>query len=301
MGDKNDSAPDWRTVYELLLGWSNEGEWKKIRLYAMMNRIYQPVWCVDDEFFTVSENIVRIYLHAIGWDYDDNQFIEGMTFDPYEEVSAQALIDCNKMERISFPERGEYDYNVRHIIYRYMRGGFPFVVGGKDLCKENGIELPYSTIDASGEDFAVIRVPRSYSVMFRGDKYNYNIIADEKPLKVYLEREDDKVWLVRDKYGRIWFCVENRDSFDDREERNFELVESEEDADCKYRKMTRTYHYISHVPYFFSSENYDFILHDDVGLPKDRESVIYDLEKMNQGIPPQMYRPNTERNRQMMK
>jgi len=63
-----------------------------------------------------------------------------------------------------------------------------------------------------------IRVPRSFSLKFRGDVYNYYMLQCSKTLKVYADfrNGNDVVKLLKDKYNRLWYHVYWEDGFDDR-------------------------------------------------------------------------------------
>lgn len=258
-----------------------------LRTYALSHRLFSPQWLADEGYCESIDTMLATFLPAVGWNYERQFYLRDVSFDPCTELPVRALADCLLAERVAHPQRRMY--SVEQLIYGYMRGGFPLLVDGQDITLQLGLRLPYSTLDVwGGERESTIRVPRSYSISFHGDLYSYYTIADGEVLKKYLEDEERRVWLTRDEYGRYWFCVYYSDSFDDRIERNFELVEGELEADMKFHNMRSVYHYLASTPYFFSSENYDFILHSDVPLTASREEVAFQLAQMNGDIPPQL-------------
>lgn len=54
-------------------------------------------------------------------------------------------------------------------------------------------------------------------------------------------------------------------------------------------KLNKTYRYTGKRPYFFSSENYDFILHNDMPWEANERIIAFQIEQMNGAIPPQLY------------
>lgn len=258
-----------------------------LRTYAMTHRLFCPQWLADEGYCEAIDTMLTTFLPAVGWNYERQFYLRDVSFDPYTELPVRALADCLLAERVAHPQRRTY--SVEQLLYGYMRGGFPLQADGKDICKELDLQLPYSTLDVWGNDReSTIRVPRSYSLQFRGDSYSYYTIADGEVLKTYYESEERRVWLVRDQYGRHWFCIYFRDSFDDRIERTFELVEGVPEADMKYLHLGSIYHYVASTPYFFSTENYDFILHSDELLTASRKEIAFHLAQMNSDIPPQL-------------
>lgn len=262
---------------------------RAIREYAMSHPIYNPKWVATEKSFEFFPEVLRTYLYAIGYNYDEEAYLPEVNFDPYQELSPSTLMDCYRMSRVL-----DYDAkNVIELIYGYMRGHFPFVVDGEDLCKKNEIELPYSTLDLWKKNTGYcLRISRENSLLFRGDVYNYYMIdgKESNEIKVYLEDCNSRVWLVKDIYKRYWFCVRYFDNWDGRVEQNFELVKDEADGDKHFENLRDTYHYMAKEPYFFSSENYDFILHSDEAIEDgmSEEEWIFEYQKWEGSVPPQL-------------
>lgn len=284
MNDRNEMKGWQQMMAELT---ERAADKSALRTYAMTHRLFCPQWLADEGYCEAIDTMLTTFLPAVGWNYERQFYLRDVSFDPYTELPVRALADCLLAERVAHPQRRTY--SVEQLLYGYMLGGFPLQADGKDICKELGLRLPYSTLDVWGNDReSTIRVPRSYSLQFRGDSYSYYTIADGEVLKTYYESEERRVWLVRDQYGRHWFCIYFRDSFDDRIERTFELVEGVLEADMKYLHLGSIYHYVASTPYFFSTENYDFILHSDELLTASRKEIAFHLAQMNSDIPPQL-------------
>lgn len=272
------------TAFRELIG---NNDLEEIRRYALECDIYKPEWVGYDASFNYFPDILSIYLFSIGWDYHNSEYIDGIDFDPYEELSAKALTDCCHIDNIMRHDES----TVQRLVYDYMRGDFPFVNNGQDLCINNDIELPYSTLNLDVYNHGyVLRIPRSFSLFFRGDEYTYYTIdVFSELIREYENDDESNVKLVKDRYGRFWFCVEYSDVFDDRIERTFELVNDEADGDLHYSRLKDTYHYLGKEPYFFSTENEDFILHSNEELLIDKDEFLFNLKKSNGEIAPQLY------------
>lgn len=285
----------WKEVFHPIYDFNASHDYRAMRQYALTQRLYKREWLEDNNFYDEIDSFLSTYLRALGWDYEKQVYLKDIHFDPYKEISPQNLIDCCILERLAHPDKK--DYSTVQLIYGYMRGGFSFCVNGKDLCKQAGLELPYSTLEVwnllRNEDSGV-RVARNYVIPFRGDIYCYDTIAKGELLKTYYKEDNVKIWSVRDEYGRIWFCVESWDTWDNRMERTFELVEDEADAEQRFLKLNKTYHYTGKRPYFFSSENYDFILHNDVPWEANEQIVAFQIDQLNGAIPPQLYPKDSE-------
>jgi hypothetical protein len=87
------------------------------------------------------------------------------------------------------------------------------------------------------------------------------MLRDSEILKTYYDYTTDGAKLLQDKYGRLWLHVFYKDSWNGHIQETFDLVENEQEADT--RSLEAGYHYISGLPHFFASENFDFILHED--------------------------------------
>lgn len=286
----NVNANHWKEVYRPIYDYNASCNYRAMRLYALTHRLYDREWLEDNAFYESIDGVLSIFLRALGWDYEKRAYLKDIRFDPYKELSPQTLVECCILERMAHPAKD--DYSAAQLLYGYMRGGFSFCVNGKDLCKEAGLELPYSTLKVwnsiRNKDFGV-RVPRNYVIPFKGDLYSYHTIAKGELLTIFHKEDDEQVWSVRDTYGRTWLCVEFRDSWSDRIERTFELVDDEADAYRRFLKLDSTYRYDGKRPFFFSSENYDFILHNDVPWEADEQIIAFRIEQMNGAIPPQLY------------
>jgi len=112
-------------------------------------------------------------------------------------------------------------------------------------------------------NYYVIRVDRSYSLKFRGDVYSYYMLKNSTKLKTYSAFRGNVIELLQDKYNRLWYHVCYVDIWEDRVEEIFDLVESEKEADELCDKKGGGPSYMGSLPYFFASENPDFILHED--------------------------------------
>jgi hypothetical protein len=128
----------------------------------------------------------------------------------------------------------------------------------------------------------VINVPRSFSLKFRGDVYNYDILSNSKIIKTYTDTYHDTQMLKEDKYGRLWLNVYHDYGFDDRIEETFDLVKDEQEADKLSEKDT--YHYMGEPPFIHATELNDFILHEDPteeipGYIESKRKEIIELNK----------------------
>lgn len=133
----------------------------------------------------------------------------------------------------------------------------------KILDKKNDLPDLNIRISYMWQDHYGINVSRSLSLKFRGDVYNYYMLRDSQKVKVYEDFKNEVIELLKDKYQRLWYHVYYNEIFGDRIEETFELVETEKKADTLYKKKGGGRHYEGNLPYFFASENYDFILHED--------------------------------------
>lgn len=127
----------------------------------------------------------------------------------------------------------------------------------------------------------VVRVPRSFSLLFNDDVYNHALLRQAIVLKQYVDDYHDEVALVKDKYGRLWLRVYWEESFDDRIEEVFDLVNSEEEADERYENTGGGPRYSGSLPHFFASENYDFILHEEVEKSGNPNQEMQDILLLN--------------------
>ena len=127
-------------------------------------------------------------------------------------------------------------------------------------CKSEQYDIDISYM---WQNHYAIRVSRSLSLKFRGDTYDYYMLQNSEKSKVYTGFPNDCVELLKDKYRRLWYHVYYSDIFEDRIEEIFDLVETEQEADERYANNGGGPRYQGKLPYFFASENFDFILHED--------------------------------------
>lgn len=134
------------------------------------------------------------------------------------------------------------------------------------------------------DKYRIVRVPRSFSLKFMEDIYNYEMLRQAKTVKVYVYENHEEVVLKKDKYNRLWLHVYWEDGFDDRTEEVFDWVPDEKEADKRYKETGGGPHYYGQLPHFFASENYDFILHEEVTKPGSVVKEMRDILKMNNKI-----------------
>jgi hypothetical protein len=127
----------------------------------------------------------------------------------------------------------------------------------------------------------VVRVPRNFSLKFRGDLYHYTMLRNSEKVKIYSDWSTNNVELLKDQYGRLWLHVYYSDSFNDRIEEIFDFVENEKEADNRFKKTGGGPHYLGNLPRFFASENYDFILHEEVEKQGDVEKEKWEILDLN--------------------
>lgn len=90
------------------------------------------------------------------------------------------------------------------------------------------------------------------SFSFEGDTYRErDLCMDSTRIKVYMETRDDGVYLVRDKFKRLWLKTLLWDKVYEFYEARFELVHSEKDADELYKVSDRYEPKIGRPPYFY--------------------------------------------------
>lgn len=147
-----------------------------------------------------------------------------------------------------------------------------------------GIVNPYSRgeffVRYSGS-FRTIRVPRSMSLKFMDDVYNYEMLADAVIVKRFSDHYNDFVYLCRDRYGRMWLHVYWSDDFDDHTEEYFERVIDEREAEARYRETAGGPSYQAHAPYFFSSGDFDLSLTEAVERHGNVQVEMHDILLLN--------------------
>lgn len=130
----------------------------------------------------------------------------------------------------------------------------------------------------------IVRVPRSFSLKFMGDIYNYETLQHAVTIKVYVYNSHEEVELKRDEYNRLWLYVCWEDGYDDRIEKVFDWVPDEKEADKRYKETGGGPHYCGQLPHFFASENYDLILHEEVNEPGNVKKEMREILKLNKKI-----------------
>lgn len=136
-----------------------------------------------------------------------------------------------------------------------------------------------------GNNKRTARVSRGWKLKMFGDDYDFYMLQQSEVIKEYPGScHNDYAKLHKDKYGRLWLQVYYSDAFDDRIERTFDYVESEAQAD-EYSNGAG-YHYFGHNHFFFSSEQPDFILHEDtVEKEGDAEGYYKEICELNKVEP----------------
>lgn len=149
------------------------------------------------------------------------------------------------------------------------------------------LQNPYTkgefTIEYWGKH-RIVRVPRSFSLKFMGDIYNYETLQHAVTIKVYIYNSHEEVYLKRDEYNRLWLYVCWEDGYDDRIEKVFDWVPDEKEADKRYKETGGGPHYCGQLPHFFASENYDLILHEEVNEPGNVKKEMREILKLNKEI-----------------
>lgn len=108
----------------------------------------------------------------------------------------------------------------------------------------------------------VRRKDQNQSFLFGGDTYQKRDLSmDSTRIKVYMETIDDGVYLVRDKFKRLWLKTLLWDKVYEFYEVRFELVHSETDADELYKVSDRYEPKIGRPPYFYVSGQAIWELH----------------------------------------
>lgn len=192
--------------------------------------------------------------------------------------SADCKITCTLPAPKKMPFIKRYFFKLQTILKHLIKKTYRYIAPIRNPYTEGEFTIKYC------DRHRIVRVPRSFSLKFMEDIYNYETLYHAETVKVYVYKSHEEVELKRDEYNRLWLHVYWKDGFDDRTEEVFDWVPNEKEADKRYKETGGGPHYYGQLPHFFASENYDLILHEEVNGPGNVAKEIREILKLNNEI-----------------